>query len=127
MIVCIDGNDGTGKTTLIRILKQIFPEIVFQDRGLPSAMTDSCTTDPADLYIILDASISTCQNRLRQAGKSLEEKYHNEQDLMLYRGKFIEVANHIQSVIIDAEQPIDNVVLEAVNIIKETFEKIYKF
>ncbi len=120
MIVCIDGNDGTGKTTLIKKLQQIFPpEIVFQDRGLPSAMTDSCTTETADLYIILDATVSTCQNRLKQAGKSLEEKYHNEQDLRFYREKFLEVANQLQAIIINVEQPIDKVIVAVVNIIKE--------
>ena len=121
MIVCIDGNDGTGKSTLIRRLREIFPELVFQDRGLPSAMTDGGTTDPADLYIILDATISTCQKRLRQAGKSLEEKYHNEQDLSYYQKQFIQVANQIKAVIINAEKPIDNVVFEVVNIIKEKY------
>lgn len=119
MIVCIDGNDGTGKSSLIKKLREIFPEVVFQDRGLPSAMTDGGTTDEADLYIILDATISTCQKRLVQASKSLEEKYHNEQDLTYYREKFMQVANQINAVIINAESPIDKVCSEVVNIIKE--------
>jgi thymidylate kinase len=109
MIVCIDGNDGTGKTTLIALLQGRFPDVVFQDRGLPTRMTDGLPGEPADLYLVLFATPETCQRRLAQAGKSLSERYHTLEDLDHYHRRFQEVADDLSCVKLDAEPPLQEV------------------
>lgn len=93
--VVVDGNDGTGKSTLVTSLKKLGYSV--KDRGLPSLMTEgSELIVPSDeIYIILDVPISVSQDRLRAAGKDLEEKYHTLSDLEHYRKKFLEVSKLI--------------------------------
>lgn len=90
--VVVDGNDGTGKSTLVAALRALGYTV--QDRGLPTKLTDSPDRDPRpeEVFLILDAPVEVSQARLRAAGKSLEEKYHAEADLRHYRARFLTVA-----------------------------------
>ncbi|MBN2496288.1 MAG: hypothetical protein JXR96_16970 [Deltaproteobacteria bacterium] len=92
MTVVVDGNDGTGKTTLVAALRECGHAV--RDRGKPTEMTDDETVEaPADdVYLILDAPVEVCRTRLAQAGKDLSERYHTVEDLTYYRGRFQEVA-----------------------------------
>jgi thymidylate kinase len=92
MRIVVDGNDGTGKSTLVEGLRGRGLEAA--DRGLPTKMTDDPDLAPAadELYLVLDAPVEVCQARLAGAGKDLRERYHTAEDLAHYRDRFLEVA-----------------------------------
>jgi thymidylate kinase len=46
--------------------------------------------------LILDLPIEISQERLKKAGKSLEEKYHTHTDLEHYRARFLDVAQKLE-------------------------------
>jgi thymidylate kinase len=108
--IVIDGNDGTGKSVRVSVLKKHFPGIEIEDRGVFSEATlrDELFGDdkqsrrnlrnfiwseveehPETLFIICDASIETCQKRILERGDSLDEEFHNEDDLQKYRARFL--------------------------------------
>ena len=108
--IVIDGNDGTGKSVRVSVLKKHFPGIEIEDRGVFSEATlrDELFGDdkqsrrnlrnfiwseveehPDTLFIICDASIETCQKRILERGDSLDEEFHNEDDLQKYRARFL--------------------------------------
>lgn len=92
MRVEIDGNDGTGKSTLVANLARY--GIVALDRGRMTKATDDDSVEPEEgvLYIHLDAPAVVCQERLTRAGKDTSEKYHTLDDLRHYERRFQEVA-----------------------------------
>lgn len=100
--IIIDGNDGTGKTTLVAELKALGLKV--RDRGMPTMLTEIRHIDiPSDeLYIILDTSVDICQKRLLSAGKDITEKYHTKQDLEFYRGLFLSIATAIKGFVVDS-------------------------
>ena len=111
--IVIDGNDGTGKTFRVNLLRKMFPNIEIEDRGIFSNKTlddslfdynkvssinhrknfvNSIEEQKDTLFIICDASVETCQKRISERGDSLEEEYHNKKDLIKYRGRFMTLA-----------------------------------
>lgn len=113
--IVIDGNDGTGKTTRLEKMKEIFPGIEFRDRGIFSEMTlvdmlftrfekyniesydayekkeefrKTIREDTDTLYIICRASAEVCQERIKMRGDSIEEEYHTMEDLVKYGKRF---------------------------------------
>lgn len=123
IIVTIDGNDGTGKTSTIHYLKEIFPNIQFLDRGLPSKMTENDQLiDDGRLHIILIAPVSVCQYRLQKRGADLNEKYHNKQDLTFYHKRFCSLHKRIKNIFyINSNQDIFNVVSQIQKIINKFY------
>lgn len=111
--VVVDGNDGTGKTTLVQRLRETGLHVM--DRGLPTRMTDvsvdwAAELDPGVLFVILDCSVKTCQERLLAAGRSLDEQYHTVPDLTYYRSRFLEIASRLPNCYVaNAEQDADSV------------------
>lgn len=105
MTIVVDGNDGTGKTTLVRALDAL--GFLVQDRGLPTRASDD-GVPPRDQwptgerYVILDVPVEVSRERLRLAGKSLEERYHTVEDLTFYRARYVEVAKGFGVPLIDA-------------------------
>lgn len=102
MIICIDGNDGTGKSTLIAKLKQLYT-ITFQDRGLPSALTIEKLAPEADFYIILSCSVETSLNRLKEAGRDMEEYWHLPDTLKYFHEKFLQISQENNWPIVDSD------------------------
>ena len=117
--IVIDGNDGTGKTFRVNLLRKMFPNIEIEDRGIFSDKTlddtlfdynkessinhmiytnhrenfvNSIEEQKDTLFIICDASVETCQKRISERGDSLEEEYHNKKDLIKYRKRFMLLA-----------------------------------
>jgi non-canonical purine NTP pyrophosphatase (RdgB/HAM1 family) len=90
--VVVDGHDGTGKSTLVASLRALGYTVA--DRGLPTKLTDGPDREPApdELFLILDAPVEVSRERLRAAGKDLDERYHTVADLTHYRARFLEVA-----------------------------------
>ena len=88
-----DGNDGTGKTYVINLIKQFFNNCIFKDRGIFSKATllnkeseekmydyiDN-NIDNDTLYIILDDFPEHCQQRIQKRGDSLDEEFHTLED-----------------------------------------------
>lgn len=93
-MIIIDGNDGTGKSTLVEALKAQGIEAV--DRGLPTKMTDDPVLAPPlgdeNRYVIIDVPVTVSRERLAKVGKDLSEKYHTVEDLTHYRTQFLLVA-----------------------------------
>lgn len=119
MIVVVDGNDGTGKTTLVSALRAAGFEV--RDRGVPTRMTDdpSVSPQPGEAYLILDAPVPLLRERLRRAGKDLEERYHTVADLEHYRQRFLEVARALpQCVLLDASGPPEDVLVRALEALR---------
>lgn len=122
--IVIDGNDGTGKSIRVSLLKKYFPGIEIEDRGVFSEATirDELFGDdkqsrrnlrnfiwseveehPETLFIICDASIETCQKRILERGDSLDEEFHRESDLKKYRERFLKL--------VDAAKNFQNIML----------------
>jgi thymidylate kinase len=102
MRIVVDGNDGTGKSTLVAALRGRGIEAA--DRGLPTKMSDDPTLAPAEdeLYLILDAPVEVCRERLDTAGKDLAERYHTVDALTHYRERYLEIARLPQARLVDA-------------------------
>lgn len=108
MKIVIDGNDGTGKSTIVAWLTTLGYDVV--DRGIPTKMTDDPTVvgKQGEVYIILDAPVAVSRFRLAEAGKDLTEKYHTVEDLTHYRTRFQYVATRLMnSVVIDTSGSLD--------------------
>lgn len=102
-----DGNDGTGKTYVINLIKRYFTHCTFKDRGIFSKATLLNKTsegkmyeyidnniDRDTLYIILDDFPEHCQQKIQKRGDSLEEEFHTLEDLEYYRKLFMLLYNH---------------------------------
>lgn len=129
LTVEIDGNDGTGKSTIIKHLKSKYPEIHFKDRGVLSALTldenyshvNSRTkvmrtlfNDPSaqTKHIILDCSERLSQARIQSRGDSIDQEFHNLSDLLKYRSRFGKLSDDFDIPIISTEQPLDSTINE---------------
>jgi len=111
-MIVVDGNDGTGKSTLVASLRALGYEVA--DRGLPTKLTDAVgpnlerameTDDRAtgELYVILDAPVEVSRARLAAANRDLDEKYHTVADLTYYRDRFRLVAERLGVTLVNAE------------------------
>ena len=103
----IDGNDGTGKTTRVKFLRKMYPGYEILDRGLLSQWViedfrfkdwyqiDQLKGFREDtLYITLYTTVEKSQERIVKRGDSLEEEYHNKEDLLKYNARFAFLAQH---------------------------------
>ncbi len=105
MVIILDGNDGTGKSTVFEKLHKLGYAV--KDRGIPTKMTDDPALRPGDaergeLYLLLDVPVEVSRARLEAAGKDLTEKYHTVEDLTFYRKRYQEVAEVLRVDLIDS-------------------------
>lgn len=120
MKICIDGNDGTGKSTIISLLKEIYPNITFMDRGLPSAMTINENAEAADYYFILTCPVSVSLERLKNANRDMNEYWHLPETLTYFHGKFMELALQNNWIIVESNFEIHivlNKICEKINLL----------
>lgn len=123
--IIVDGNDGTGKSTRVEQLKKMFPNITVLDRGDFSKETlnkdifddlesleskiarlnfrKKIKNNESTLYIILDADPEVCQKRIIERGDSIDEPYHNMDDLIKYSQRFL--------ILVDTCRDLSNVML----------------
>ena len=116
--ICIDGNDGTGKTSLISILKSQFPEFEFQDRGLPSAITVNKIAEPADLTIILTCPVEVSLSRLIKSGADMNEHWHQPDILSYYHEQFLKIAHDNNWFVVDSSVEFISVLQKVVKLIE---------
>ncbi len=115
--VVVDGNDGTGKSTIVARLRELGYDAA--DRGVPTKMTDDAAVRAVEgeVYLILDAPVEVCRERLAKAGKDLEERYHTVADLEHYRARFREVAAGLGAALIDASGDVEQVVVRCLRVL----------
>ena len=119
MRIVVDGNDGTGKSTLVTALAPFGYDV--QDRGVVAKMTDDPTiVPPTDaFYIILDAPVGVCRERLALSGKDLNEKYHTVADLTYYRERFLEVIKRLpHAALVDASGTPEQILQKVLGVIQ---------
>lgn len=131
----VDGNDGSGKTFRIGIIKNMFPNVEVVDRGLFSKYTldefyprlngnehhlelaaefRHIVRESTDtLYVIMDCPIPTCQQRIKNRGDSLEDAYHTENALSLYEWRFRRLYSLVEDcpnvIMLDASRQLDDI------------------
>lgn len=115
-MIVIDGNDGTGKSTLVKALDALGLRV--QDRGLPTKASDDGVPPreawpPGERYLILDVPVEVSRERLRLAGKDLTERYHTVEDLTFYRARYVEVAKGFGVDLVDSSGPLERTVAGA--------------
>ena len=104
-VIEVDGNDGTGKSTLVRLLAEYGVEA--RDRGVMTRASDDPSIGPEEntLYIVVDAPVEVSRERLAAAGKDLDEQYHRVEDLTHYRQVFLDLVPRFDAALIVAEHP----------------------
>lgn len=119
MNITIDGNDGCGKTTVIKILSVIYPATTFLDRGLPSKMTlDDGLKDDGSFNIILECPVEECQKRLARRNADLNEYYHTYEGLSYFEKQFRKLQHRIKNVFyVDSSQSVMTTVQRITEII----------
>lgn len=121
MRICIDGNDGVGKTTLITRLKELMPEHEYQDRGYPTYLTSvdeaKLYANIADVYVILSCPVAVSLERLTAAGKDMNEHWHKPETLEHYHARFAELAAMHCWPVLDATRPVHELADEVCRLI----------
>jgi phosphoribosylaminoimidazole-succinocarboxamide synthase len=99
--IYIDGNDGTGKSTIVNLLRKLMPDKKFHDRSILTKMTDQYNLPDCldqckeNMYIILDADIKSCQERIEKRREITGQKcdiYDSKEALFKYRNRYIRLA-----------------------------------
>lgn len=118
--VIVDGGDGSGKSTLVRALKRLGYNA--QDRGRATDMTLDSTLEPEPdaLYLILDVPVHVALERLRRAGKSMDESWHRPESLRHFRMRYLEIALRLPyCVLLDATEPFEELLLTVLQALNE--------
>jgi len=103
--IFLEGNDGTGKSTIVSLLKQRGFSNVF-DRGFLSKKTLDETLEENDknvVYIILECTVKKSLQRLQNAGKDMTEVWHTEESLVYFQKKFREVGKQHKAFFVSSE------------------------
>ena len=131
--ICIDGVDGSGKTTIHSLLRKAYPNLEIQDRGMLTRLTDVYpddhpkTLDNDTLYIVLDADVEICHNRIlarnaksKSEGKEIKtDKYDEPVLLFKYKNRFVRLAIEYQIPYVDtSNQLINETFNHVINIIE---------
>lgn len=100
--IVVDGNDGTGKSTLVTALRQLgFSQV--DDRGELTRATDDDSLGPAPgtRYLLLVCPPETSLARLSAAGADLADPYHQPSALAHYDHRFRALAARFGATVID--------------------------
>jgi ATP phosphoribosyltransferase len=112
--IVIDGNDGTGKSTLAHTLRCLgFTNVL--DRGEMSRATLDPMVGPAPdtVYILLVCDWKESKRRLLQAGKDMTEIWHTDEALQRFDADFRRLAPVFNAKVISSVQR-DDTVLDVV-------------
>lgn len=113
----VDGNDGTGKSSVVNLLKNKYADnghLIIKDRGILTKLTDidfslikpEIFNSVNRLCIVLDCDSKTSQSRIskRDGIDSLKEYYHQKDTLEYYREIFLKEAKCLGIEVIDTEK-----------------------
>ena len=101
--IVIEGNDGTGKTSLVHMLQRLgFSNV--HDRGEISRATLDPSVQPAQntTYIILTCAWETSKMRLECAGRDMTEEWHTDAALQKYHRAFLDLADKFKATVIES-------------------------
>lgn len=129
--ICVDGIDGSGKTTLIERLKGMYPNFEYQDRGKLSELTLKHYTewkndlDEETFYIILCCDPGVALNRIYDRSERekipIDPKWETLDKLYLYNKRFMRLSFHYEILTIqtDIYDNLDENMKYIMDIIKE--------
>lgn len=112
--IVVDGNDGTGKSTLVHTLRCLgFTEVL--DRGEMSKATLDPKVGPAPgtVYILLVCDWRESKRRLIQAGKDMTEIWHTDEALQRFDADFRRLAPIFNAKVVESHHR-DDTVLDVV-------------
>ncbi len=104
--IVIEGNDGTGKSTLVRSLRLLgFTNV--HDRAEMSAATLDSSVQPASdtTYILLVCHWEVSRSRLAFAGRDMTEKWHTDSALQHYDTEFRRIAPDFDATVFQSISP----------------------
>ncbi len=113
--IVIDGNDGTGKSTLVHALRCLgFTRV--EDRGEMSQATLDPQVGPAPdtTYILLVCDWEVSKRRLIQAGRDMTEKWHTDEALQHFDAEFRRLAPLFNAKVVEATNR-DDTLLDVLN------------
>lgn len=104
MKIVIEGNDGTGKSTLAMQLRALGFDV--QDRGAMTKATldDAVNPEPDHKYILLVCPWEVSKQRLIAAGKDMNEIWHTDESLQKYDRIFRELVERFDAHVIETQQ-----------------------
>lgn len=118
--IVVDGNDGTGKSTLVHSLRCLgFTNV--DDRGEMSKATLDPSVGPAPdtTYILLVSDWQVSKQRLIEAGRDMTEKWHTDEALRHYDAEFRRLAPSFGAIVIETRHP-DQTLVDAVKALNTT-------
>ena len=115
----VDGNDGTGKTTLVQSLREMGYKNV-HDRGDMAKATDhpKVQPNPDTTYILLVCPPEVSKSRLISRGADMDDPYHTDKALAYYDSRFRMLAKRFNAHVIQSVYKKDtlNKALEAIRL-----------
>lgn len=112
--IVVDGNDGTGKSTLVRGLRSLgFSRV--EDRAEMTKASDDESVGPAPdtTYLLAHCRWETSFDRLRRSGADMSDQYHQPDALQHYAAVFLGLQERFGAIPICTEETTPPDVLEA--------------
>lgn len=123
--ICLEGNDGTGKSTIVSLLRERgFSDV--SDRGFLSKKTLDETLQENEkdvVYIILECSVQKSLQRLQNAGKDMTEVWHTKESLVYFQKKFREVGKQHKAFFVSSEGDPQETLKHVMSVLEYAHEK----
>lgn len=127
-MIFIDGNDGTGKTSICRMFQELRPDLEVKDRCILTGCTDIFDDDlPKQLddgiYIILGATVDESRKRIEARGGETD-KYDSYEALFKYHNRYRRLAIRYNTFWIDTTgRTLEDVYNDIIDLISDRVDK----